>query len=65
MDEPVIFFLLGLAENLLGLFRRIDFPPEASSFKVITMEKEENWIFRAWVLIKIFRQDDKETLLLA
>jgi uncharacterized membrane protein YoaT (DUF817 family) len=65
MDEPVIFFLFDLAENLFGFIGRIDFPPEASSFKVISMEKEENWIFRVWVLIKIFRQDDKETLFLA
>jgi hypothetical protein len=64
MDKPVIFFLLDLAKNLFGFFGRMDFPPEASSLKVIPMEKEENWILRIWVLMKLFWQNDEKTFLL-
>jgi hypothetical protein len=63
MEKPVIFFLLHFAQDPSCFFRRLDLPPEPSPMKIVSMEKKEDRIFDPWILIKIFRQDDKEPFL--
>jgi hypothetical protein len=64
VEKPMIFFLLHFTEESLCFFRGMDFPPNSSSIKVISVEKKEDWIFDAWVLKKILWKDDEKTFLL-
>jgi len=45
MDEPVIFFLFNLAENLSGFFRRIDLPPEPLLSKLYPWRRKRTGYF--------------------
>jgi len=60
----VILFFFLFAQDLFCFLRRGDFPPIAPAMKIISMEKKKNGVFRFWVLIKFFWQDDGEPFLL-
>jgi hypothetical protein len=64
MKKPMIFLLFFLTKQLLCSLRRMDFPPNSCSMKVIPMEKKKDGIFGRRILKKIFWQNDEEPFLL-